>query len=104
MVELPTGYSNLIDHSASGDNVWTTADGLELLWKDMSVPHLRNASRMLERMHDKELEEAYSMLCMVRGEAATDAIEQGIRQLEHGDDLQTAKEMMNYANWRENQR
>jgi hypothetical protein len=65
-----------------GNLVWTMRDGQKIKLKDMSDNHLRATASMLRRRAADDLSSLYSAECMVSGDAATDAWESAVHDLD----------------------
>jgi hypothetical protein len=67
------------------DEIWVQKDGTEIRLKDMSVSHVENTLRLLERVKPKiqdALSDAWAVSCMVSGEMASYSIDRDIDDLE----------------------
>jgi len=94
-------------YAQMGYRIWMTKDGTTSTWVRMTTSHLRNVANMLERRVlanvTAEIDAAYGMLQMLRGEMAIDAVDHGLLQLQEAEAeiRQLIDDMRNYADWRD---
>lgn len=84
-----------------GERVWITREGQRLKWSLMTPSHLRACAALVRRRYNAEIDEGWSMLCMLQGEHARDLAESQLNSLiDEANDLEMfCAEMEDYADY-----
>ena len=84
-----------------GERVWTTREGKRLKWALMTPSHLRACAALMRRRYNAEIDEGWSLLCMLQGEHARELAESQLNSLlDWVSDLEIfCTEMEDYADY-----